>query len=79
MNNIIERIKKIIKKQFQTKEKNISLNNELKKDFNMDSLDFIELIMLLEEEFKIELFDIEIEKIKTIKDIKKYIIKKIKK
>ncbi|VFP79234.1 acyl carrier protein [Buchnera aphidicola] len=79
MNNIIERIKKIIKKQFQIKEKNISLDNELKKDFNMDSLDFIELIMLLEEEFKVELFDIEIEKIKTIKDIKKYIIKKIKK
>ncbi|VFP88404.1 Acyl carrier protein [Buchnera aphidicola (Cinara piceae)] len=78
MNNILDRTKKIIKKQFQIKNKNISSNDDLKKKFKMDSLDFIELIMLLEEEFKIELFDIETEKVKTIKDIVTYIMKKIK-
>ncbi|ABJ90687.1 acyl carrier protein [Buchnera aphidicola] len=76
MKNINYRVKKIIAKQFQINIKKISLNNNLKNDLKIDSLDFVELIMLLEEEFNIKLFDIEAEKIKKIKDIIPYIKKK---
>ncbi|VFP81137.1 Acyl carrier protein [Buchnera aphidicola (Cinara kochiana kochiana)] len=79
MNNIINRIKKIIKNQFKEKKTNISLNSEFKKDLQADSLDFIELIMLLEEELKIELFDMETEKIKSVQDLITFIMQKFNK
>ncbi|VFP78213.1 Acyl carrier protein [Buchnera aphidicola (Cinara cuneomaculata)] len=79
MKNIINRIKKIVERQFKEKKKNISLNTEFKKDLRADSLDFIELIMLLEEELQIELFDMEPNKIKSLQDLITYIITQIKK
>ncbi|VFP83713.1 acyl carrier protein [Buchnera aphidicola] len=79
MNDIISRINKIIKNQFKEKKKDISLKSEFKKDLQADSLDFIELIMLLEEELKIELFDMEPDKMKTVQDLITYITKQINK
>uniref|UniRef100_A0A451DFG4 Acyl carrier protein n=1 Tax=Buchnera aphidicola (Cinara pseudotsugae) TaxID=2518978 RepID=A0A451DFG4_9GAMM len=79
MRHIFSRIEKIIKKQFRIDNKNISLSSSLKKDLQADSLDFIELIMLLEEEFNIELFDMNPEKIKSIQNLVTYISNKLKK
>ncbi|WP_075433900.1 acyl carrier protein [Buchnera aphidicola] len=78
MKSITNRVKRIIQKQFPTK-KTICLSSRLHKELKIDSLDFVELIMLLEEEFNIELFDIEEETIKTIQDLVIYITKKINK
>ncbi|MGI4816850.1 MAG: acyl carrier protein [Janthinobacterium lividum] len=79
MRHIFSRIEKIIKKQFRIDNKNISLSSSLKKDLQADSLDFIELIMLLEEEFNIELFDMNPEQIKSIQNLVTYISNKLKK
>ncbi|VFP85962.1 Acyl carrier protein [Buchnera aphidicola (Cinara pseudotaxifoliae)] len=79
MRNICDRIIKIIKKQFRINNKNISLSSDLKKDLQADSLDFIELIMLLEEEFNIELFDMNPEEIKSIQNLVTYISNELKK
>lgn len=79
MNSIENRIKKILSKQFKKNENQININDNLEKVYNADSLDIIEFIMLLEEEFNIELFDLDIKKIKTIKDTIYYIKKEIKK
>lgn len=79
MSNVDERVKKIISKQFNKEMHEINTKDNFKEIFNADSLDIIELIMLLEEEFNIETIEIDINKIKTIQDIidsvRKYILK----
>ncbi|VFP84984.1 Acyl carrier protein [Buchnera aphidicola (Cinara splendens)] len=79
MGHVFKRIEKILAKQFQIDNKDISLSSNLKKDLQADSLDFVELIMLLEEEFNIELFDMNPEKIQSIKHLVTYISDKLKK
>ncbi|KJV69627.1 acyl carrier protein [Candidatus Neoehrlichia procyonis] len=50
----------------------------LAKDLNLDSLDFVDLVMCLEEHFSIEISDEEAQKLETINDIEKYISDKVK-
>lgn len=73
MTNIEIRIKKIIAKKLDIKEENISNHASFINDLGADSLDTVELIMALEEEFNIEISDQEAEKINTIEDSIRYI------
>lgn len=77
MHGIKKKIIKIVAKQFQKKICNLNIYNNFINDFQADSLDFVELIMLIEEKFNIELTDINIDNIVTIKNLIDYI--KIKK
>ncbi|AHG60036.1 acyl carrier protein [Buchnera aphidicola] len=76
MKNIEKRIKKIITDILDIKEENISNNASFIDDLGADSLDTVELIMALEEEFDIEISDEAAEKMNTIQQsidyIKKY-------
>ncbi|MBA7589678.1 Acyl carrier protein [subsurface metagenome] len=71
----MDRIKKIIVKQSGIDESKITENSSFLDDLGLDSLDIIELIMELEEEFNIEIPDKEAEKIKTVGDVIKYLNK----
>ncbi|AXW84525.1 acyl carrier protein [Anaplasma marginale] len=51
----------------------LSGTTNLAKDFNLDSLDFVDLIMSLEEKFSIEITDEEAQGLETVDDICKYI------
>ncbi|MFI4847022.1 MAG: acyl carrier protein [Candidatus Makana argininalis] len=79
MNKIEDKIKKIISKQFGVKKKNIENKTSLINDLGADSLDIIELIMSIEENFNIEITDDESEKLNTIKEFINFIKKKINK
>ncbi|MGK2896943.1 MAG: acyl carrier protein [Candidatus Makana argininalis] len=79
MNKIEYKIKKIIAKQFGVKKINISHKTSFTKDLGADSLDIIELIMSLEENFKIEITDDESEKLTTIIKLINFIKFKLKK
>ncbi len=69
MSNSIEgRVKKIVVEQLGVKEDEISIDASFVDDLGADSLDTVELVMALEEEFEIEIQDEVAEKIKTIKD-----------
>ncbi|UQD54814.1 acyl carrier protein [Anaplasma phagocytophilum] len=48
----------------------------LAKDFNLDSLDFVDLIMSLEERFSLEISDEDAQKLETVDDICRYIASK---
>ena len=76
MENIKERIKEIISKVLEIKITKIKSNSHLTNDLKIDSLDIIEVIMALEEEFQIEIPDEDIESFKTIESIMHYIKKK---
>lgn len=75
MNIIEKKIKKIISEQLDIKESKIHKYSSLVEDLNADSLDSIELIMRLEEEFKIDISDDAAEEFDTVKNIIEYIKK----
>ncbi|QJC33580.1 acyl carrier protein [Enterobacteriaceae endosymbiont of Donacia provostii] len=72
-NSITKRVKKIIINKLGIKEENINIFSSLKEDLGADSLDTIEIIMALEEEFNIEILDEDAEKITNIKKAVDYI------
>ncbi|MGE5614215.1 MAG: acyl carrier protein [Bacillota bacterium] len=68
-----ERIKKIIVDQLGVEEDDVQMESSFIEDLGADSLDIVELIMALEEEFDIEIPDSEAEKISTVADAVEYI------
>ncbi len=66
--SIEERVKKIVVEQLGVKEGEVSLNSSFVDDLGADSLDTVELVMALEEEFDCEIKDEEAEKITTIQE-----------
>jgi acyl carrier protein len=68
-----ERLKKIIVEQLGVDEGDVKPEASFVDDLNADSLDLVELIMSLEEEFGMEISDEEAEKIKTVGDAQEYI------
>ncbi|WP_343188063.1 phosphopantetheine-binding protein [Buchnera aphidicola (Ceratoglyphina bambusae)] len=73
MKKLINIIKKIITNKFKIKD------IKKKKKINIDSLEKIELIMILEEKFNIEIEDYEAKNLNTLKKITKLVFKKINK
>ena len=71
--NTYERLKKIIVEQLGVDEGDVKPEASFVEDLNADSLDLVELIMSLEEEFGMEISDDDAEKIKTVGDAQEYI------
>lgn len=67
------RLRKIIAEQLGVDESQIVPGAHFAKDLNADSLDLVELIMSIEEEFGVEISDDEAEKIETVSDALKYL------
>ncbi|MDX9917819.1 MAG: acyl carrier protein [Gudongella sp.] len=70
---LTEKIIKLIAEQFNINESEITIDTSFNDDLNADSLDLVELIMALEDEFGLEIEDEEVEKIKTVGDAREYI------
>ncbi|MCC5880111.1 MAG: acyl carrier protein [Idiomarina sp.] len=66
MSTIEERVKKIIVEQLGVKEEEVKREASFENDLGADSLDTVELVMALEEEFETEIPDEEAEKIRTV-------------
>lgn len=71
--SIEERVRHIISEQLGVDESQVTPNASFEEDLNADSLDLVELIMSLEEEFGIEISEEEAEKIHTVGDAIEYI------
>ena len=72
---IFEKIQEVISEQTGIDKSQITMDSTFTEDLNIDSLDMVELVMALEEEYGIEIDEESAEKIKTIGDVVEYISK----
>ena len=70
---VFDKLKTIIIEDFEIDEELITMNTSLTDDLDIDSLDLVDLVMTVEDEFSIELPDEALEGMKTIGDLVKYI------
>ena len=73
MSSIEERVKSIIVTQLGVKAEEVKNESKFIHDLGADSLDTVELVMALEEEFELEIADEEAEKISTVQEAVNYI------
>jgi acyl carrier protein len=78
MSSIEQRVKKIIVEQLEVKEEEVVPTASFIDDLRADSLDTVELVMALEEEFETEIPDEDAEKIMTVQDAIDYITENLK-
>jgi acyl carrier protein len=78
MSTIEERVKKIIVEQLGVKEEDVGNEKSFVEDLGADSLDTVELVMALEEEFECEIPDEEAEKITTVQQAIDYVSTHVK-
>ncbi|WP_426417811.1 acyl carrier protein [Aestuariirhabdus sp. LZHN29] len=74
MSTIEERVQKIVCEQLGVKEEEVNNSSSFVEDLGADSLDTVELVMALEEEFETEIPDEEAEKITTVQEAIDYVI-----
>ena len=79
MENIEQRVKKIVAEQLGVNEADIKIDSSFVDDLGADSLDTVELVMALEEEFECEIPDEEAEKITNVQQAVDYINNNLKK
>ena len=77
MSNIDERVKSVVVKQLGVKEEDVKNDSKFIDDLGADSLDTVELVMGLEEEFDTEIPDEEAEKITTVQQSIDYVNKNL--
>ncbi|MBQ9460415.1 MAG: acyl carrier protein [Clostridia bacterium] len=70
---VLEKVKAILSEQFDVEEDKITPETSLIDDLGADSLDVVDLVMSIEDEFEVEVPDDEVENIKTVDDLVKYI------
>ncbi|HHV31423.1 acyl carrier protein [Caproiciproducens sp. LBM24188] len=70
---VFEKVKAILSEQFDVEEDSITPDTNISEDLGADSLDVVDLLMSIEDEFEIEIPDEEIDNIRTVGELVKYI------
>lgn len=70
---VFEKIKSLLAEQLDVDENDITMDSAIMEDLGADSLDVVEMLMALEEEFEISIPDDEAVNLKTIGDVVQYI------
>ncbi|MBO4445445.1 MAG: acyl carrier protein [Clostridia bacterium] len=73
MNMVFEKIRAMIAEQLEIEEESITMDSALIEDLGADSLDVVDLVMSIEDEFEIEVPDEAIENMRTIGDAVRFI------
>lgn len=75
--NIFEKVKTIVVEHTSVGEDSVTLEASFQDDLDLDSLDIMDLLMVLEEEFDVQIPDEELQKMKTVGDVVNYISENI--
>lgn len=73
MQNVFEKLKEIVARELKIDPEKITLDSSFVDDLGADSLDMVELVMALEDEFGISISDEDAQNIRTIRDAVEYI------
>jgi acyl carrier protein len=73
VHDVFERLANIISTKTKVKKEEIKLDSDFELDLNLDSLDIVEIVMAIEEEFNITIPDDDVQKLRTVKDAVEYI------
>lgn len=73
MADVLDRVKRIIVDRLGVEESEVTMEASFKDDLGADSLDVVELVMELEDEFDLEISDEDAEKITTVGEVVNYI------
>ncbi len=76
--DVSRKVKRIIISQLSLEEEQVTDKASFVDDLDVDSLDIVELVMAIEEEFELEIPDEEVEEIRTVLDMTSHIKRKIK-
>ena len=70
---VFERIREIICDKLDLEEDKVTMDSDIMEDFEADSLDVVDLVMSIEDEFGLEVPDDQIENFRTVGDVVRYI------
>lgn len=70
---VFEKVKEILCEQLDLQAADITMESGIQEDLGADSLDLVDLLMTLEDDFDLEVPDEDVEKIKTVGDLVNYI------
>jgi len=70
---VLEKVRTILGDQFDVEKDTITADTNISSDLGADSLDVADLVMSIEDEFEIEVPDAEVENVKTVGDLVKFI------
>lgn len=73
MSDVLDRVKRIVVDRLGVDENEVTLEASFKDDLGADSLDVVELVMELEDEFDMEISDEDAEKVTTVGQVVEYI------
>ncbi|AYF53913.1 acyl carrier protein [Clostridium botulinum C] len=73
-----ERVRKVMAEHLEMNEEEIKLKSDFQDDLGVDSLDIFEIVMEIEDEFNLEIPNEDIEDVKTVEDLVKYLDSKCK-
>ena len=70
---VFEKVREILCQQLDVEEDKVTMESEIIKDLGADSLDLVDLVMTLEDEFDMEVPEGDVESIKSVGDLVKYV------
>ena len=70
---VFEKLQEILAAQFDIDPETVTPETDIQEDLNADSLDVVDLIMSIEDEFEIEIPDTAVDDVKTVGDLVKFI------
>ena len=73
---VFEKIRAILCEQLELEENQVTMESSIMEDLGADSLDLVDLLMSLEDQFNLEVPDEDVEKIKTVGDLVRYVEEK---
>ena len=73
-NQVFDKVKAVILDELEVAEAKVTMDTKLKEDLGADSIDAVQIIMALEDEFDIKLEDDNLEKISTVGDVVEFIL-----
>lgn len=71
--DVFERIRSLLAEQLDLEEDSITMESNILEDFEADSLDVVDMVMSLEDEFGVEIPDEEVENLHTVGDVVRYV------